>query len=87
MGVSEVGAESRGGVKGGLLPVPAHTHFYHRMGRPSQRHRGDCPKVGPPSPRELVGLSTKSASRLLSSGLRAVRKQSAGPIGLPQLSP
>lgn len=87
MGVSEVGAERRGGVKGGLLPVPAHTHFYHRMGRPSQRHRGDCPKVGPPSPKELAGLSTKSASRLLSSGLRAVRKQSAGPTGLPQPSP
>lgn len=47
-------SEGRGGREGreeGVLPVPAHTHFYHRMGRPSQRHRGDCPRAAPLSPR------------------------------------
>lgn len=58
------------------------------MGRPSQRHRGDCPRGGPPSPREWAVLSTKSASQLLSSGLQAVRKEKTGPTGLlPPASP
>lgn len=73
----------------GLLPVPAHTHFYHRTGRPGQRHRGDCPRGGPPSPRGWAVLSTKSASQLPSSELQAVRMERTGPTGLlpPASSP
>lgn len=58
--------------KGGrAAPVPAHTHFYHRMGRPGQRHR--VVRGGPPSPRRWAVPVHQICFSAPSSGLQAVR--------------